>query len=109
MPSTDPGKRRDFINGLHQLADYLTANPDIPVPGIQTDILLTVSDAEDGGVTEVLGLSILLKAPYTERNGFYRTSRGFGPLNYTVVSQTRASLAQFRAYNSYYGFVTPDD
>jgi hypothetical protein len=109
MFSIDPARRSEYTNGLRQLADYLDANPDMPVPGSGTEIILTAADAEDGGITEVLGLSLLLGAPLTERNGFYRTSRMFGPLTYLGVSQTRAFLAQYRAYNSYYGSVTPDD
>ena len=108
MPTTDPEHRTAYIDGLRQLADYLTANPHLPVPG-QTEIIITVRDAEDGGITEIFALSIDLASSVAERNGFYRTARKFGPVTYLGVSQTRASLAQFRAYNSYYGSVTPDD
>ena len=109
MSSTDTGKRTEFIDGLRQLADFLAANPNLPVPGTGTEIIVTVSDAEDGGITEILELSIVLAAPFAERGGFYRTARKFGPLIYLGVSQTRASLARYRAYLSYYGCVTPDD
>jgi hypothetical protein len=108
MSSTSPECRAEFINGLRQLADYLASNPCLPVPA-HTDIIVTARDAEDGGITEILELSIQLAAPFAERNGFYRTARKFGPLTYLGISQTRATLAQFRAYNSYYGCVTPDD
>jgi hypothetical protein len=109
MFTTDPGKRREFIDGLRQLADCLDANPRLPVPGTETKIFLAAKDAEEGGITEILGLSVELAAPFAENGGFYRTVRKFGPVAYTAVSQTRASLAQYRAYNSYYGSVTPDD
>lgn len=109
MPTTDPGKRSEFITGLRQLADYLQANPRLPVPAIDTEIIITASDAEDGGITEILDLSMQLAAVFAERDGFYRTARKFGPVIYKCVSQTRASLARYRAYGSYYGCVTPDD
>jgi len=109
MPTNDPQRRSEFINGLRQLADYLDANPRLPVPAHETDILVIASDAEDGGITEILELSIELAAPFAERNGFYRTTRKFGPVAYKGVSQSRAALAQYRACNSYYGCVTPDD
>ena len=109
MFSTDPQRRREFIDGLRQLADYLAANPALPVPGHETDIIVLASDAEDGGITQILELSIQLAAPFAERDGFYRTARKFGPLTYKGVSQCRASLAHYRAYLSYYGRVTPDE
>ena len=109
MPTTDPRDREEFTRGLRELADFLDANPRIPVPSIETKIILAVNDAEDGGITEIVGLSIELAAPFAESNGFYRTARKFGSVTYVGVSQTRASLAQFRASNSYYGCVTPDD
>ena len=109
MPTTDPERRAAYIGGLRQLADYLAANPHLPVPGTETQIIVSVSDAEDGGITEILELSVQLAAPFAERNGFYRTARKFGPVTYLGVSQSRTSLAQYRAYSSYYGCVTPDD
>jgi len=109
MFSTDPERRSSFIAGLRQLADYLEANPVVPVPGTDTDIIMTARDAEDGGITDILGLSIGLAASFAERSGFYRTARKFGPVTYLGVSQTRAELAHYRAYSSYYGCVTPDD
>jgi hypothetical protein len=109
MFSTDPDYRKAYTDGLRQLADYLDANPGLPVPAEGTEILLIASDAEDGGISQILDLSLGLAASFAESNGFYRTARTFGPLTYKGVSQTRAQLAQFRAYNSYYGCVTPDD
>ena len=109
MFSTDPEHRKNYIDGLRQLAAYLDANPLVPVPAEGTEILIIASDAEENGITEILALSVRLAAPFTERNGFYRTARQFGPVTYKGISQTRAQLAQFRAYSSYYGCVTPDD
>lgn len=109
MFSTDPEHRKAYIDGLRQLADYLDANPGVPVPAEGTEILLTASDAEEGGITEIFAMSVRLAAPFAERDGFYRTARKFGPVTYKGVSQTRAQLVRYRAYISYYGCVTPDD
>lgn len=109
MFSTDPGHRKAYTDGLRQLASYLDANPGVPVPCEGTEIVVIAADAEEGGITQILDLSIGLAAPFAERNGFYRTARKFGPVTYKGVSQTRASLARYRAYSSYYGCVTPDD
>jgi hypothetical protein len=109
MFSTDPERRKAFTAGLRQLADFIDANPRVPVPGTETEIVITASDAEEGGIAEILALSIELATSFAEHDGFYRTARKFGPVTYKGVCQTRAALAQFRAYNSYYGSVTPDD
>ena len=109
MFATDPEQRAAYIDGLRQLADYLDANPGLPVPAEGTEILIIASDAEEGGISQILDLSLGLAASFAERDGFYRTARKFGPVTYKGVSQTRAQLAQFRAYNSYYGSVSPDD
>lgn len=109
MFTADPQQRAAYITGLRQLADYLDANPAVPVPAEGMEILIIASDAEEGGIGQILDLSLMLAASFAERDGFYRTARKFGPVTYKGVSQTRARLAQFRAYSSYYGCVTPDD
>jgi hypothetical protein len=109
MFTTDPEHRKAYTDGLRQLADYLDANSGVPVPAEGTEIIIIASDAEEGGISQILDLSLGLAASFAERNGFYRTARKFGPVTYKGVSQTRAQLARFRAYNSYYGCVTPDD
>lgn len=105
MLSTDPAHRKEYTGGLRQLADYLDANPAVPVPAYGTIIMLIASDAEDGGITEITALSVLL----TETDGVYRTERKFGPITYKAIANSAASLADYTAQTSYYGCVTRDD
>lgn len=109
MFSTDPTRRKEYIDGLRQLADYLDANPGVPVPGYGTTIMLVASDAEDGGIAEIVALAVELAAPFAETDGVYRTQRQFGPITYKGFANSAASLADYSAQASYYGCVTPDD
>ena len=109
MFSTDPEHRSDYINGLRQLADYLDAHPGVPVPAHGTEILVIASDAEEGGIAEILDMSIELAAAFAEYGGYYRTVRTFGPVAYKGVSHTTAAMANYLAQTSYQGCVTTDD
>jgi hypothetical protein len=109
MFSTDPEHRSEYVNGLRQLADYLDAHPRVPVPVYGTDILVIARSAEDGGITEILDMSIELAAPFAERDGIYRTVRKFGPVAYTGVSHTSAAMADYYAQTSYEGCVITDE
>jgi hypothetical protein len=109
MFTTDPRHRKEYIDGLRQLADYLDANPGVPVPGYGTTIMLVASDAENGGIAEIVALSIELAAPFAETDGVYRTQRQFGPITYKGFANSAASLADYSIQTSYYGCVTPDD
>ena len=109
MLSTDPAHRKEYTDGLRQLADYLDANPSVPVPAYGTTIMLMASDVENGGITEITALAAELAAPFTEIDGVYRTQRQFGPVTYKAVANSFASLADYTAQTSYYGCVTRDD
>lgn len=109
MFSTNPDTRSQYIAGLRELADLLDACPGVPVPAYGTNILVIASDAEDGGITEILSMSIELAAPFAELDGIYRTVRKFGPVTYAGVSHTQATMAAYHALASYDGCVNPDD
>lgn len=103
-----PGKREEFTSGLRQLADFLDANPAVPVPTAAT-ILVVVRDADEGGITDILDMSTALAAPFAERDGTYNTVRAFGPVFYGGYSTTVAHVARAAAAASYHGSVSPDD
>jgi hypothetical protein len=109
--ATDPEHRSDYINGLRQLADYLDANPGVPVPKYGTSITVLADLADDGGIRQVEDIAAQLAAPViTDLDlGRYAASRTFGPVGYEAVSHTRAVMAAYHALSSYDGCVTPDD
>ena len=108
MATTDPGARAEFTAGLRQLAEYLDANPGVPVPSYGTTIMVSAGTIEEGGMTEIFAMSIALAAPFIEREGVYRTERKFGPVTYKGFADSAAALANYEAQRSYYGCVTPD-
>ena len=103
-----PANREEFTSSLRQLADFLDANPDIPVPHAAT-ILAVMRDTDEGGITDIFRMSIALGASFMERDGNYTTVRAFGPVFYGGYSTTADHLARDAAAASYYGSVIPDD
>lgn len=111
MFSTDPATRKAFITGLHDLADYLTANPDVPVPPYGETILVHADSADHGGREQVDHIAALLGTPVhdeTADGGHYTSDRTFGPVAYCAVAIPDAARARHKAHESYWGCVTPD-
>ena len=103
--STDPGHRREFITGLRELATFLDASPDVPVPLYGTIIGLhaTGSDAEMfAGVDQIAGLLGVTPS----RDGHYTATRCFGPIGYQAVAIPAASWAEHNARTSYEDNIT---
>ena len=103
--STDPGQRREFIRGLRELAAFLDANPDVPVPLYGTEISLHAlgSDAEKfGAVDQIAGLI----GAETVDGGHYSASRNFGPIEYRAVAIPAAWNAEYDARHSYEDNIT---
>jgi hypothetical protein len=108
MPRTN---RTDFVAGLHALADFLTANPTLPIPEHGADILIHVRGTDDDQRAEVDRLAGLLDAPVNDEtadSGHYTTTRSFGPVDYYCVAIPQAVRAAFNAAMSYANSVTPD-
>jgi hypothetical protein len=111
MFSTDPGTRQAFITGLRQLADYLEANPVLPVPPFSTDINVQADSTETGGRTQVDVIAEQLGVPVQDETaevGHYSAERDFGPVTYCAISISDARMALHRALHSYFGHVTPE-
>jgi hypothetical protein len=106
MPSID--QREAFINGLHALASYLDAHPDVPIPAYGTQIPVPLREAEDGGDTEVMNAANALAAHFDRtENGGCETWRTFGPVAYKVFALSKESIARYRAETTYRGCITP--
>jgi len=110
--STDPATRAQFIAGLRDLADYLAANPAIPIPAYGDQITVNVNSTEDGGCFQVRQAARLLAAAVTDQTrggGHFYTERSFGPLTYHVVAIPDSCMARHQALWSYAGSVDPGD
>jgi hypothetical protein len=96
--------RAEFIAGLHALADYLNANPAVPVPAFSVDVLIHVRGTDDQQRTEVDRVAELLGVSaedWTAHGGHYTAARSFGPVEYRCVAIPAAVMALHEARQSY--------
>jgi hypothetical protein len=88
MHYANPVQRAALISGFRELADYLEANPGVPVPAY-SDVLTFPADsgcagmrAEIDAVAELIG-----SVPRETAEGrHYGVSRFFGPVEYRAVA-----------------------
>ena len=110
MTDTTATARDAYIKGLHALAAFLDANPDVPLPPCGTEILVGLREVEDGGAADVINAALALQADFRETDsGGFDTVRAFGPVTYKIFALSAASIARYRADASYRGCVTPAD
>ena len=92
--------RAAWVAGLRDLADFLAAHPDVPVPPAYHDQGITVfpeggtDDERRAGVDRAAGV-LGVRAAET-RGGHYRASRSFGPVTFDVVVIPSADQAEGR-------------
>jgi hypothetical protein len=109
--STD---RTQLITGLRQLADYLDTHPAIPVTGYGWDLhnFTTREGSDQAGRAEVDHVADLLGREVcdnTADGGHYTAARAFGPVTYEFIHIPATRRAQFDAWHSYSGAITPDN
>jgi len=103
--------RTDLIAGLHALADFLDANPALPVPALSADLLVHVrgTDAEQRTeVDRVAGLLGVSVEDQTARGGHYTAARDFGPVEYRCVAIPAKVMALHEARQSYARSIIPN-
>ena len=103
--------RIDFIAGLYALADFLDANPALPIPLFRAEILIHVDGSDDEQRAEVDRLAELLGTSVDDETGdggHYTAMRSFGPVEYRCVAIPAAVRAAFKAGMSYADSVVPD-
>ncbi|TQS19878.1 hypothetical protein [Microbispora sp. KK1-11] len=110
MSTTD--HRTATIAGLRALADFLDANPDVPVP--RTSIRITyfpqrtddaLMRAEIDRIAGLLGAAI---NPGGLLYSHYSTSLGFGPVHYEAIAVLADARARYEAVTSYEDCIIPD-
>ncbi|MFC9975224.1 hypothetical protein ACFVH6_30450 [Spirillospora sp. NPDC127200] len=112
MSYADPTERAAFIAGLRELADYLAATPEVPVPQYGAEVTLFPSGDDDAArFAQVDRLAAVLGVPVCDRTadgGHYIATRCFGPVALEVVASTEASRAAYDALTSYRDNVQPE-
>ncbi|WP_214111066.1 hypothetical protein [Acrocarpospora catenulata] len=104
MMTTDSTVRADFIAGLRRLADFLAANPKVPVPTYGTEVTVHARGTDDEQRTAVDLIADLIGSPASDGD-HYTTGRDFGPIAYRAVAIPADRSADYDAWSSYYGSV----
>lgn len=106
--TTDPATREAFIAGLRNLADFLAANPGVPVSVQPTCLTVVAYGSDEECERQVDEFATAASAPVTdhrsdpdEHSGYYGASLNFGPVEYKAFTYTAASMAVSRAEDSY--------
>jgi hypothetical protein len=90
--------RAAWVAGLRDLADFLAAHPDVPVPpAYHTQSIHVFPDgASDAGRrAEIDRVAAALGVPAAESGaGHYRAARSFGPAEYLAVALPKADQAE---------------
>jgi hypothetical protein len=85
----NPDERARLINGLHDLAEFLDQNPDLPAP-LWADLMVFPplgSDAEMFANVDVIAELIGTTASDAgSPAGHYTAARHFGPVQYRVIA-----------------------
>jgi hypothetical protein len=111
MHGTNPDTRKAYITALRELADYLSANPDLPVPQYGSTASVHADSADHGGRDQVDRIAAQLGTPVEDTltsAGYYQVKRDFGPIEYVAYAVSDATKARNQASASYWGCVTPD-
>jgi hypothetical protein len=103
--------RADLIAGLHALADFLGANPALPIPEFSADLLVHVRGTDPEQRTEVDRVADLLDVSVddrTARGGHYTAARGFGPVEYRCIAIPAKVMALHEARRTYANSLVPN-
>lgn len=105
--TTSPAAREAFIAGLRDLADFLAANPAVPVPVNRTVVHVQPygSDEEEAAGIDAFaaaaGVGVLDERHGGHYSGRYSAILEFGPVAYMAFTYTAATLAESDARRSY--------
>lgn len=108
--TTDPETRAGFVAGLLDLACFLEAHPDVPVPQHGTRILPCTDDGSGDtrrAVDEFAALTGVAVDDTWEARGHYHATRAFGTVEYHVYTVSNEAMARHHAESSYHGCVQP--
>jgi hypothetical protein len=109
-PTMTNTHRADFINGLLDLAAFLEAHPDVPVPPSVTVHHFPGQASDADQCAEIDQIAALLGSETDHEDSPYdhhATSRLFGPVEYRAVAILAAARARYDAETSYRGCIEP--
>ncbi len=114
---TDPSNdRAALIAGLLDLACFLEAHPDVPVPpawtSINTITVLPPHDVDDDerrAFVDGFAAALGVEAADPDNSGHYKATRKFGPIGYESFAISTAATARADARASYADVIRLDD
>ncbi|MBD2896269.1 hypothetical protein amrb99_52150 [Actinomadura sp. RB99] len=105
--------RHQVISGLRALADFLEANPAVPVPEYGDTFDVFPRDCDDAcsvalvnDVAELLGVAVDDDRPF---GGHYTASKSFGRIAYRIVHIPDRNRREYEARMSYRDNVRVDE
>jgi hypothetical protein len=105
--------RHQAITGLRALADFLEANPAVPVNEYGHDLIVSVRAADDAAAAALVDKAAALLGvdvdDDTRHGGHYTATRSFGRISYRIVHIPQHRRDQYRAQDSYRDNITLDD
>lgn len=110
MTYADTNQRRRLIAGLHALAAYFEAHPEVPAP-TGAELMVFARGSDHAMRAEIERIGALIGSEIYSGNSFrshHRAMRDFGPVTYSAIAIPSASRARHSALMSYDGAVIAD-
>jgi hypothetical protein len=101
--------RAELVASLRELADYLAANPAVPVPAYGVTVTVSAAGTDSQKLTQLRLASKAMDVPCRarQRNGLLSAERAFGPVTYMFSVVSSEALARHVALMSYKDLVDP--
>lgn len=109
--------RQNLVTGLHELADYLAANPSTPTGLSTTQVTHFVRGEDDASclarlaeIAAAIGTDITCTdgGPVTADTTHFHAVRHFGPVSYQAIYITRSTMADYDAWSTYRNNIRAD-
>jgi hypothetical protein len=90
--------RTDMVAGLRALADFLEANPAVPIPRYGHAFGVTTSGSDEQKRSQVKFASLAIGEEVTDdtQAGHYWTQRWFGSVSYRIVAVSGAAMRRWQ-------------
>jgi hypothetical protein len=95
--------RTDMVAGLRALADFLEANPAVPIPRYGHTFGVSTSGSDEQRLAQVKFASLVIgeqTTDNTQNHGHYWAQRRFGPVSYRIVAVSQAAMRRWQEATS---------
>ena len=101
MTYANKPEREQLVIGLRTLADFLDANPSLPVPPIAEMMVFPQRNADPEMRSEVDRIANILGAVTYDEHGHYQAACSFGPVQYRAIAILKLARDDYAARTSY--------